>query len=179
MLQVKKTFLLSALITTGLLSGCTSLERYNQLDQSYAQLQKAYQADEVEIARLQGMLKVSILDKVLFKTGGFRLDNQAKAVLDKMVPTLSRLKETKILVRGYTDSQAVGSGLRSQEIKDNLDLSERRAESVTGYLIEKGVNPAMIATQGLGEKDPVISNETPDGRAQNRRVEVVLLGSGN
>lgn len=179
MLQVKKTVLFSTLVTVGLLSGCTSLERYNQLDQSYAQLQKAYQADEVEIARLQAKLKVSIQEKMLFKAGGFMLDNQSKDVLDKMVPTLSGLKDTKILIRGYADSQPVGAGLRSQQIKDNLDLSEKRAENVAGYLIEKGVNPAMIATQGLGEKDPVASNETPEGRAQNRRVEIVLLGPGN
>ncbi len=177
--RIKNILAVSAVVGAGLLSGCTSLDRYNQLDQSYAQLQKAYQADEVEIARLQGKLKVTIQDKILFKEGGYKLNAESMAMLDKMVPTLVGLKETKVLARGYTDSLPVGPGLVHRGMKTNLDLSTQRADSVASYLIEKGVDPAIISIQGMGDKNPVAPNDSRENRALNRRVEIILIGPGN
>jgi chemotaxis protein MotB len=58
------------------------------------------------------------------------------------------------------------------------ELSQKRADTVMQFLIAQGVNPSMVSAQGFGEADPVASNDTPEGRAQNRRVELMLAGAG-
>jgi chemotaxis protein MotB len=64
-------------------------------------------------------------------------------------------------------------------ITSNVALSQRRADNVMNFMTSQGVNPNLVSAQGLGDADPVASNDTPNGRAQNRRVELVLAGSGN
>ena len=96
-----------------------------------------------------------------------------------MAPTLSGFKNTKVVVRGYTDNVSIGAELRNQGIATNLDLSSKRADNVVDYLIRKGVSQSLISAQGMGESSPVASNATSEGRAQNRRIEVTLMGSGN
>jgi chemotaxis protein MotB len=85
---------------------------------------------------------------------------------------------TKINVNGYTDTTPIGSGLMKEGVTSNLILSQKRAESVTQYLIAQGVNPAMVSSRGFGDADPITSNDTPAGRAQNRRVELTLATPG-
>ena len=176
---MKQGFIALSIAALALLSACVSQNKYNQLDQAYTQLQQAYQGDEVEIRQLQGELRITIRDKILFPEGGYRLNTQAQQVLAKMAPTLSGFKNTKVVVRGYTDNVAIGAGLRSQGIATNLDLSSKRADNVVDFLISKGVSQGLISAQGMGESNPVASNDTPDGRAQNRRIEVTLVGPGN
>jgi chemotaxis protein MotB len=162
-----------------LLTACVTQQSYNNLDQAYSQLQQAYQGDEVEIRQLQGELKITIKDKILFPEGGFKLNAKADQVLAKMAPTLTGFKNTKVVVRGYTDNVGIGPELRREGISTNFDLSSRRADNVVDYLVRKGVDQNLISAQGMGETNPVASNSTPDGRAQNRRIEVILVGPGN
>ncbi len=175
----RRTLLISAMMGAALLTGCVSEQKYDKLNAAYLKLQQAYQGDEVEIKQLQGELKVTIKDKILFPEGGFRLDAKAQAVLAKMVPTLSGFQNTKIVVRGYTDNVPVGPGLKSEGITTNLDLSSKRADNVVDFLLKKGTSASLISAQGMGESNPVASNSTADGRAQNRRIEVTLVGPGN
>jgi chemotaxis protein MotB len=179
MVSVKRILLVFAISSIGLLTACVTEQKYNSLDQAYSQLQQAYQGDEVEIRQLQGELKITIRDKILFPEGGFTLDSKAQQVLAKMAPTLNGFKNTKVVVRGYTDDIPIGAGLRSQGIATNLDLSSKRADNVADFLIRKGVAQNLISAQGMGETSPVASNTTPEGRAQNRRIEVTLVGPGN
>jgi len=79
---------------------------------------------------------------------------------------VQRCREASIEVAGHTDSQ--GSP------ESNLDLSRRRAEAVTAYIGEAGVGTSRITSAGYGETNPVASNDTPEGRAQNRRIEFVV-----
>ena len=79
-------------------------------------------------------------------------------------------------MNGYTDNAPVGRALQRQGIPSNEVLSQKRAEAVMAYLISQGVKPDMISARGLGEGDPIASNKTAQGRAQNRRVEVTLAG---
>ena len=65
-----------------------------------------------------------------------------------------------------------------QGVTSNLELSQKRADTVMQFLISQGVKPSLLSAQGVGEADPVASNDTPAGRAQNRRVELTLAGSG-
>ena len=66
-----------------------------------------------------------------------------------------------------------------QGITSNLVLSQKRADNVMQFMISQGVNPSMVSAKGFGDADPVASNDTPEGRAKNRRVELTLAGSGS
>jgi chemotaxis protein MotB len=73
----------------------------------------------------------------------------------------------------------IGPELAAQGITSNQQLSLMRAQAVMNYLVSQGVNPATLTAQGMGEADPVASNDTPQGRAQNRRVELTLPNAGS
>ena len=161
------------------LTACVTKTSYNALQQQYDQLEAAFSADQAKIVLLQGELKVTMLDTVLFPEGGYKLSAFAQSILAKLVPTLSALHQTKVVISGYTDNVPIGSGLKRQGIDSNLDLSSKRADEVVDYLLKQGVDPAIISAQGFGENNPVASNDTADGRAQNRRIEVTLVGAGN
>jgi chemotaxis protein MotB len=176
---ITKMLIAVAVAALVLLSGCVTETKYNALEQEYQQLQAALSADQAQIVLLEGKLKVTMVDQVLFSEGGFRLNSQAKAVLGKLVPTLSDLQQTKIIVDGYTDNVPIGPGLKREGISSNLELSSRRADVVVEYLVQQGVNQNLISAQGFGESNPVASNDTPAGRSQNRRIEVTLVGPGN
>lgn len=102
-----------------------------------------------------------------FKSGDSELLEGAHAKLDQVAETLIRARPPGIVITGYTDSQ--GSA------KLNKDLSRLRAEAVRDYLVEKGVPPEGIRTEGKGEADPIADNSSSEGRAMNRRVEITLL----
>jgi chemotaxis protein MotB len=177
--SIKRMLIAAAVASFVLLNGCVTETKYHALEQEYQQLQAEFSADQAQIVLLEGKLKVTMVDQVLFPEGGFRLNSQAKAVLGKLVPTLSGLQQTKIIVDGYTDNVPIGLGLKREGISSNLELSSRRADVVVEYLVNQGVNQNLISAQGFGESNPVASNDTPEGRSQNRRIEVTLDGPGN
>jgi len=113
----------------------------------------------------------------MFPSGGWQIPSDSP-VLNKIAPVLSRLQTTKIVVRGYTDNTPVGPQLQRMGITNNLDLSSKRAASVVDYLASHGVNPSLLSAQGMGDSNPVVSNDTPQGQARNRRVDIVLTGDG-
>ncbi len=110
-----------------------------------------------------------------FPSGGYTLTRAGRAKLDGLLPALSGLgPNDKVVVYGYTDDRPVGKALKKRGVIDNLDLSSRRADAVVRYLTSKGVNPGVISAKGRGETHPAAPNTTPAGRAQNRRIEVVV-----
>jgi len=144
-----------------------------QLAQTEARAQRAMEslnkiAQVKEEAR--GMV-ITLSGQVLFVTGKSELLPAARDQLDQVAAALKDQGEVKpIVVEGYTDS--VGSDATNQK------LSKDRAEAVRAYLVSKGVPADKISSVGKGEANPVASNDTPDGRANNRRVEIVV-GGGN
>jgi len=123
---------------------------------------------EVEVQEQDGQeqLIVTMESALLFDTDSFALKS-GRETLDQIAATLNKYPESKVVVKGYTDSRG------SEE--HNLRLSEQRAESVRNYLISKQVDPARITAVGFGESLPVASNDTEDGRRQNRRVEMEII----
>jgi outer membrane protein OmpA-like peptidoglycan-associated protein len=87
--------------------------------------------------------------------------------------------QEKLVVNGYTDNAHVGPTLRKQGITSNEMLSQKRAETVMQYMISQGVKPNLVTARGYGAADPVASNKTPQGRAENRRVEVTIAGANS
>ena len=98
----------------------------------------------------------------------------AKTSIAKIAKILAPHQANHINVNGYTDTTPIGPGLAKQSITTNVILSQKRADNVMNYMVSRGVNPKLVSSHGLGEADPVASNDTPDGRAQNRRVELTL-----
>jgi len=88
------------------------------------------------------------------------------------------MRNTLIVVEGYTDNVPVGPELQAAGISNNLDLSAKRAVSVANYLTARGVKPDLVSAQAFGASHPATSNDTPEGRAKNRRVEITLTGDG-
>jgi flagellar motor protein MotB len=95
-----------------------------------------------------------------------------------MLPTLSKLQNTKIVVAGYTDNVPVGADLKAKGVSGNLDLSAERAVGIANYLTSHGGKADLVSAHGFGKTDPVASNDTPEGRAKNRRVDILLVGDG-
>ena len=135
---------LSALL---LLVGCVPQSQYNQeaqLAAAYRQLDQSLQAevnqDQAEITQLQGELKVTLLNEILFPEAGWQLHRQGEQTLNKMVPTLRNLTQTQIVVDGYTDNLPIGPELKAR-FPSNWQLSAARATGVVQYLQSQGVNP--------------------------------------
>ena len=108
-------------------------------------------------------------DSILFDTGKSTLTDRAKANLDKLIPVFTEYSDTNIEIYGYTDN--TGSPAF------NLTLSEKRAETVKNHLIEKGLVASRFKTTGLGIEQPIATNDTPEGRSQNRRVEFAITAN--
>jgi outer membrane protein OmpA-like peptidoglycan-associated protein len=156
----------------------------NQLGTQLAQTQAGLAAAEARAARaLESLNKIAqvkeeargmvitLSGQVLFVTGKSELLPAARDQLDQVAAALKDQGDVKpIVVEGYTDS--VGSDATNQK------LSKDRAESVRAYLVSKGVPSEKITAVGKGEANPVASNDTPDGRANNRRVEIVVGNGG-
>ena len=165
------------------LAGCVSQKKYDTLETEYQQLNQTMSAEvaanQMQITRLQNAIKVTVNNELLFPSGDWQMPAEAQQTIGKIVPILAPKQQTKIQVNGYTDNVPIGPGLMRQGITSNLELSQKRADNVMQFMISQGVNPRLVSAQGFGEKDPVASNDTPEGRAQNRRVELTLAGSGN
>jgi len=115
---------------------------------------------------------------LLFPQGGYQLTPAGEAALSQYLLQLRSLKGTKVVVWGFTDSEPVGPELRQAGIADNIELSSRRAGNVVAYFRSHGVDPNILSAKGFGETHPIAPNDTPRGRAQNRRIEIVLEGLG-
>jgi chemotaxis protein MotB len=166
-----------------LLSGCVSQKKYDALDQEYQQLQQSMSAEvgaqQMHIERLQNAIKVSVNGELLFPSGGWEMPAQGQQSIAKIAAILAPQQTTKINVNGYTDNTPIGPGLMRQGVTSNLILSQKRADNVMQYMISQGVKPNLVSAQGFGEADPVASNATADGKAQNRRVELTLANAGS
>ena len=166
-LGLKRSALLLPLIAPVLLSACVSQSQYDAVVAQNQQLQ-------AHVSRLQAAIKYTVNSDLLFPSGSWQMSADGKDIIAKMAKTLAAGQQDKLLVNGYTDNNPVGPELKRAGITSNQMLSQKRAENVMEYMISQGVKPNLVAAQGFGEADPVASNSTPQGRAQNRRVEVTL-----
>lgn len=128
--------------------------------------------NQIEIERQQNeILKLTMSSEVSFDYDSAAIKPTFYAPLNKIADIMNRYPQTQIVVAGHTDSQG------SEQY--NLDLSLRRANAVADYLMSRGVARYRLGTEGRGELEPVASNETAAGRAQNRRVEIYVVPNEN
>ena len=162
-----------------LLSGCVSQQQYDAVVAENNQLKAQLAQSQAQLTQSQAEQKFVEAGDLLFPSGGFQMGPAGQAeIANNVVPKLRGLQNVKIVVYGYTDNTPVGPELQRQGIPDNLVLSTRRAATVASFLVSQGINPSIVSAKGFGDTRPVASNDTPQGRAANRRIEITVQGPG-
>jgi chemotaxis protein MotB len=173
--------------TLALTAGCVPQQQYNQevqrvqqltyLNQTYKQLNQSLQseidADQVKVKQLQKRLEVTMVNAILFPEGGWELHQQGQQNLNKIVPALQGVTGKQIVIEGYTDNLPIDEQL-ARRFPTNWDLSAARAISVVRYLVAQGIDPNQLSAVAFGKYHPIAPNDTPQGRAQNRRINIVI-----
>ena len=138
-------------------------------------LKKQIENQEIKLEEIEGKLKVTLVDKILFDTGKVEIAKRGKEVLLELADTLRENKDQNIVVEGHTDDVPIGLGL-IEKYPTNWELSATRAVGVVRFLQEKGwLEPERLTATGYSYYKPVASNDTPEGRRQNRRIEIILV----
>lgn len=171
----RSALLLSLLMVPAALTACTTSGGVSQSD--YDKLAAENQQLQGHVKRLQEAIKYTVNSDLLFPSGGWEISDAGKDVIAKMAKMLAPEQEDKLVVNGYTDNAPIGPTLQKQGITSNQMLSEKRADAVMQYMISQGVKPELVSARGFGEADPIAPNDTTQGRAENRRVEITLAGS--
>src|SRR5260370_22907675 len=162
---------------TALMRGaCVSQSAYEQQGAELQQTRSQASAEQSQIAKMQQEQKWVVVGDMLLPEGGYQLSASGKQALNQYVPRLQNLQNAKVVVYGYTDNMQVGPALQRAGVANNIDLSSRRADNVVAYLESQGVNPNVVSAKGFGDTHPVASNDTPQGRAQNRPIAIVMEG---
>ena len=139
----------------------------NYMDKQAAEIERDIAGARVE--RVGEGIKITFSSGIMFDVERAGLKDQYTGELSELSTILNKYEDTNILLEGHTDSTG------SEEY--NLDLSKKRAQSVANYLATQKVNPTRFTIMGYGESQPIASNETAEGRAQNRRVEVAIFAN--
>ncbi|MBZ4420470.1 OmpA family protein [Myxococcus sp. RHSTA-1-4] len=150
-----------------------------KLKATYDDLQDKMKAEiangAIRLSQAEGRIQVDLVDKVLFDSGDASISARGQEVLTRLGGVLARVEDKFIQVSGHTDDSPPSQKLQST-FPTNWELSVARAVNVVRFLQDKGGVPArrMVAA-GYGEMRPISSNATPQGRARNRRIEVLLM----
>jgi chemotaxis protein MotB len=137
------------------------------------QLEQQIREKEIQISNLANKLNIKLLDKIVFASGSSQITDAGYRVLESLASELKKMEGFEISVAGHTDNKLLGPRLKAI-YHDNLGLSTARAAAVSRALRERGVSPANLSATGYSMYHPVADNDTPEGRQQNRRVEIML-----
>lgn len=130
-----------------------------------------FSSDELTVTEKNGKIYVAMSDKLLFESGSAQVNKQGKEALCKLAEVLKKQHDIDVFIEGHTDNKPI----KTVQFKDNWDLSVVRATSVVRILTKDyGVNPLQILPCGRGEFMPVDNNESVEGRAHNRRTEIIM-----
>ena len=130
-----------------------------------------FSSDELTETEKNGKIYVAMSDKLLFESGSAQVNKQGKEALGKLAEVLKKQHDIDVFIEGHTDNKPI----KTVQFKDNWDLSVVRATSVVRILTKDyGVNPLQILPCGRGEFMPVDNNESVEGRAHNRRTEIIM-----
>ena len=138
----------------------------NYMDRQEAELRAQLQGTGVSVTRYGDQIRLNMPGNITFNTDQDAVKQQFYPVLNSVAIVLKKYDKSLVDVFGFTDS--TGS------LQHNQDLSQRRALSVANYLNSQGIDGRRLAVQGYGPSNPIASNETVDGRSQNRRVEIQI-----
>ena len=143
----------------------------SNLKNSIADALLNYQADELSVYIKDGNVYVSLEEKLLFKSGSDIVNPQGKEALKSLSKVINNTKDITVMIEGHTDNVPI----KTKQFEDNWDLSTARATSIVRIMTKDyGFDSNRITASGRGQFHPVKSNETAEGRAGNRRTEVIL-----
>lgn len=152
----------------GVIGGVAGNVIGGKMDKQAKEIKETLPGAEVE--RVGEGIKVTLPESIVnFAYDSSNLTDAAKTNLDKLAAVLTNNPDTNVNVYGHTDSRGTD--------EYNLSLSDRRAAAVKSYLMSKGISGARLFPMGMGEKEPVATNDTDAGRAQNRRVEFAITAN--
>jgi outer membrane protein OmpA-like peptidoglycan-associated protein len=137
------------------------------MDAQERELREELAGTGVQVQRVGDELQLIMPGNVTFPTDGYTVRNEFMPVLDSVARVLYKFTDTRLQVTGHTDS----TGARDY----NFNLSDRRATSVANYLASQGIDQNRLIVQGMGPDQPIASNDSATGRAQNRRVELSIV----
>jgi len=129
---------------------------------------------QVTISELKGKLTVNLVDAILFDSGRAEVKPEGLMVLQKVIDILKGVKDKAIRVEGHTDTDQI-TGALAKRFPTNWELSAARAINVTRFLQAQGLSPALLGAVAYGEFKPVAGNDTDEGKAKNRRIEIILV----
>jgi outer membrane protein OmpA-like peptidoglycan-associated protein len=139
----------------------------NYMDKQAEEMERDLEGAKIE--RIGEGIKVTFDSGLLFEVNKAALNENSKANLANLAVILNKYEDTEVLLEGHTDSQGTE--------EHNLELSRARSQSVANYLTGQSVTPTRFTIMGYGESQPIASNDTVEGRQQNRRVEVAIFAN--
>ncbi|MBI5196549.1 MAG: OmpA family protein [Nitrospirae bacterium] len=144
-------------------------------DSLVSELNTEIKKGEIAITQLRDKLSVNMVDKVLFDSGSAEVKKEGKQVLKRVGDILKKVADKQIKVEGHTDNVPISQKLMVK-FPSNWELSSARATNVAKYLQDSaGLDPKLLTVAGYSEYRPIESNDTLEGRAKNRRIEIVLI----
>ena len=145
-------------------------ELMNTLSDRVKRALMGFDSDELSVEMRDGKVYVSMSDKLLFKSGSDAVEPKGVDALQKIAEVMQKNVDINMAIEGHTDSIPI----KTNRFKDNWDLSVARSVSVVRLLQDAGVEPQRVTASGKGEFSPIGDNSTREGRAKNRRTEIVL-----
>jgi len=130
---------------------------------------------DIKLEEIEGKLRVTFVDKILFDSGSVMVKPKGQEVLLTLADSFRANQDQNIIVEGHTDDVQIGAALMDR-FPTNWELSAARATAVVRFLQEKGnIAPERLTASGYSFYQAVATNETPEGREQNRRIEIILV----
>lgn len=153
----------------------TARERADQLNEDLeSALSSLEEKEKLSLSTSSDRALITLPNAATFASGSAQLTDEGKMIIDKVWEVLNRYPDRRILVEGHTDDVPIAPEYRSR-FRSNWELSAARALAVVHYVRDKfNTNPERLAAVGCGEYQPIATNQTPDGKAKNRRVVVVV-----
>jgi chemotaxis protein MotB len=154
------------------------LARIAQMKSTYNELVDKMESEikrgEITISELEGRLTVNMVDRILFASGSAEIKQEGLAVLQRVADIVKDITDKNIQVEGHTDNVAISSRLKDK-FASNWELSAARAATVVRFLRDADISGERLSAVGYGPFQPVADNDTAEGRAQNRRIQIVLV----
>lgn len=139
------------------------------------ELEDEIKRGEIKITQVVDRLSVNLVEKILFESGEADIKDNGLRVLSRLGEILKEVQGKQIRVEGHTDNVPIGPGLK-KIFPTNWELSMQRATNVVRYFQEEAdIDPKILSASGYSKYRPIVSNDTLEGKAQNRRIEIVLL----
>ena len=137
-------------------------------------LKEEIEAEEIALVEMEDTLKVVFIDKILFDSGSVEINAKGQKILLVVADSIRAHKDQKLLVEGHTDNLPLGASLK-ERFPSNWELSTARAAAVVRFLQKEGqLQPERLSARGYSYYRPIASNQTKEGRHQNRRIEIIL-----